>query len=310
MNNSNKHCVAAILLTLAVTAFGQDVAAQRKLTAAEKAALPQNDSLARGPVSAKVTIVAFMDYQCPHSLKTLPTIAQLENEFSGNVRVVYRHLPLPFHSDAALAAEAAFAADDQGRFWEFHNLMFAHQDALGLASLLTYAKQLSLDLPKFKAALEARKFKARVAVDLAAAKALGAAGTPTVFINGEKFEGAQPFAVLKTAVEKHLRPEQEAKCLKDGAFVSGVLTQEKFAHPNPEIGQLSAFILTLDSEVCVNVDGATLKGRRVQLFPKNEPALLKLIGRRATAIGAFGEPGTAYHRGEILLFDAAASSSQ
>src|SRR5262249_34749660 len=90
--------------------------------------IPIGDSPIMGSVKAPVTIVEFSDFQCPFCSKVVPTVKQIEQEFKGKVRVAFKQLPLPFHNNAQLAAEAALAAQEQGKFWEMHDKMFAHQD--------------------------------------------------------------------------------------------------------------------------------------------------------------------------------------
>jgi len=132
-------------------------------------------------------------------------VKQIEQEFKGKVRVAFKQLPLPFHNNAQGAAEAALAAQDQGKFWEMHDKMFSHQDALDRPSLEKYAQELGLNMNKFKAALDGGKYKARVAQEAALAASVGATGTPTLFVNGKKLAGARPFDEFKRIIEDELR---------------------------------------------------------------------------------------------------------
>jgi len=126
---------------------------------------------------------------------------------------VFKHQPLPFHNFAHGAAEATMAANEQGKFWEMHDKLFANQQALDRPSLEKYAGELGLNVDKFKAALDSGKFKERVDEDSKAGSAVGANGTPTFFIgkvsggklNGTKLVGAQPFDAFKAAIDAELK---------------------------------------------------------------------------------------------------------
>ncbi len=108
----------------------------------------------KGPADAKVTIVEFSDFQCPFCSRVVPTIEKILKDYPKQVRLFFRHNPLPFHQNAPLAAEAAVAAEAQGKFWEMHDKMFANQQALDRAGLEKDAQEIGLDMTKFKAALD------------------------------------------------------------------------------------------------------------------------------------------------------------
>ena len=116
-----------------------------------------DEGAAKGPADAKVTIVEFSDFQCPFCSRVVPTIQQIEKEYGNKVRVIFRHNPLPFHQDAPLAAEAAVAAQAQGKFWEMHDKLFANQQNLKRPDLEKYAQEIGLDRGTFKAALDSSK---------------------------------------------------------------------------------------------------------------------------------------------------------
>jgi len=159
----------------------------------------------KGPASAPVTIVEWSDFQCPFCSRVVPTLKQLEHEYKGKIRVAFKHQPLPFHPNAKPAAIASLAAHEQGKFWEYHDLLFAHQDALDRASLEKYAQELKLNLPKFRAALDSAKLDGAVAADSAEGSRVGANGTPTFFINGRQLVGAQPPEAFKAIIEEELK---------------------------------------------------------------------------------------------------------
>jgi protein-disulfide isomerase len=171
---------------------------------AEKVDIDSGDAPAKGPKSAAVTIVEFSDFQCPYCSKVVPALKQVEEAYKNKVRIAFKHLPLSMHPFAQGAAEASMAAHDQGKFWEMHDKLFANQGQLDRPSLDRYAQDLGLNMPRFKAALDSGKFKDRVQRDAADASKVGVSATPTLFVNGKKMEGAQPFEQLKVAIDQEL----------------------------------------------------------------------------------------------------------
>jgi protein-disulfide isomerase len=158
----------------------------------------------KGAADAQVNIVVFSDFQCPFCGRVNPSLERLLKEYPGKVRVYFRHYPLPFHSDAPLASQAALAAGAQGKFWPMHDKLFANQQALKRPDLERYAGELGLDMGKFKQALDAGTFKARVDGDMALGGQVGVSGTPASFINGRAVEGAVPYDQFKTVVEEEI----------------------------------------------------------------------------------------------------------
>ena len=162
------------------------------------------DAPTKGPKNAPVQMVIFSDFQCPFCSRVEPTLKQIEDDYKGKIVFAWRNKPLPFHDKAHLAAEAAMAANEQGKFWEYHDALFQHQDQLDRPGLELRAQELHLDMAKFKAALDTGKFKARVDAEAAEGDKIGAGGTPTFFINGNKFVGAQPVAAFKQQIDAAL----------------------------------------------------------------------------------------------------------
>jgi protein-disulfide isomerase len=157
-----------------------------------------------GPKNAPVTIVAFSDFQCPFCSRVVPTLKELEKQYEGKIKVAFKNQPLPFHNNARGAAAAGLAANEQGKFWEMHDKMFANQQSLDRASLEKYASEIGLDVGKFKAALDSNKFESVIAADSAEGAKVGANGTPTFFINGRQVVGAQPIESFKTVIDDEL----------------------------------------------------------------------------------------------------------
>jgi Na+/H+ antiporter NhaA len=154
----------------------------------------------RGPIDAPVTVVEYGDFECPYCGRAEPVVRELLGDF-GDVRYVWRHLPLSdVHPNAQLAAEAAEAAATQGAFWEMHDLLFQHQEALGPSDLIRYAEQLGLDAERFSEDLRQRTGAPQIAEDVDSADISGVSGTPTFFINGQRHYGAYDIETLSKAV--------------------------------------------------------------------------------------------------------------
>jgi protein-disulfide isomerase len=126
-------------------------------------------------------------------------------EYPGKVRLVFKDLPLAFHEHALPAAEAARCAGDHGRFWEYHDLLFAAQPAFTRADLEKYAARLDVPADSFAACLDGGRHRAAVKADAAEAHAVGVRGTPTFFVNGRRLVGAQPFEAFRSVIEQVLR---------------------------------------------------------------------------------------------------------
>ena len=162
-----------------------------------------DDDPSWGPVDAPVTIVEFGDYQCPFC-KTFwdETLPQIQDTYEGLVRFVYRDSPLTsIDTDAQKAAEASECADDQGRFWEYHALLWANQQELDVASLKTYAGELGLNTATFDDCLDSGKNAQEVQKDYNDGVSYGVTGTPWFFINGQQLPGAQPFSEFQTVID-------------------------------------------------------------------------------------------------------------
>jgi protein-disulfide isomerase len=171
--------------------------------------VPVGTAAVKGPADALVTIVEFSDFQCPFCNRVTPTLKKIEEEYGKDVRVAFKHNALPFHKNAQLAAEAAIAAREQGKFWEFHDKLFANQKALQREDLEKYAKEIGLNVSKFKAALDDNRHKAETEADQKLARSLGASGTPSFFINGRNLRGAQPYEAFKKVIDEELKKAKE-----------------------------------------------------------------------------------------------------
>jgi protein-disulfide isomerase len=163
------------------------------------------DGPAIGPVGAAVTIVEFSDYECPFCQRAEPIIEQVLEQYEGKVRFVYRHFPLEnIHPNAKPASVAAFCAGEQGKFWEYHALVFGAPDGLEADGLAKYAAALELDGESFEACLGSDAAAAAVQGDIEAGSSAGVTGTPAFFINGIPLKGAQPVSEFQRIIDAEL----------------------------------------------------------------------------------------------------------
>jgi len=172
---------------------------QKKLQAPARAARAEEDfdksytialagSPVRGKSDAPVTIVEFSDFQCPFCARSNPIVDGVLAKYPDKVNYVYKHFPLAFHAAARPAAIASIAAQEQGKFWEMHEVLFANQATLDAGKLEEYAKQAGLDVARFKQDLERKKaeYEKRVDAEFALGQSVDVRGTPTLYIGGKK----------------------------------------------------------------------------------------------------------------------------
>ena len=179
-------------------------AGNKPLPAEKQAKIAAGDVPAFGPKDAKVTIVEFSDFQCPYCTKAADTVKEIKKAYGDKVRFVFRQFPLDFHKQAHGASQAALAAHAQGKFWPYHDLLFANQSALQPADLEKYAKQLGLNMATFKSAMKDKTFTKTVDADLELGKEVDVQGTPTMFLNGEKVPNPTDFKALATMIDTKL----------------------------------------------------------------------------------------------------------
>lgn len=166
-----------------------------------------------GKESAKITIVEFSDFQCPFCSRFFKeSFPQIKKEYidTGKAKLYFRHFPLDFHPAATPAALASECANEQNKFWEYHDKLFNEQEKISVqgqtpdqikTQLKTWAQELSLNTTQFNSCLDSEKYKNNVTTDTADGKTAGVSGTPTFYINGTQLVGAQPFASFKTALD-------------------------------------------------------------------------------------------------------------
>ncbi len=185
---------------------------ETNLTAPESPAfsIATDDQPVKGTANALVTIVAFTDFECPSCARQHPVLDQIVNEFGDRVRLVVRDFPLSQHANARKAAEAAEAAREQGKYWEYATILFRNQSALGVDKLRQYATEVGLDRARFDASLDSGKFSEKVQRDVIDGRRLGVSGTPTLYINGKRISD-NSYASLKSAIETALKTQATLK---------------------------------------------------------------------------------------------------
>jgi protein-disulfide isomerase len=174
--------------------------------------VPVDDSPVKGPAEALVTIVESSDFECPYCKRVGPTMKQVEENYRGKVRFVFKHNPLPFHAramPAAVAAEEARAQGGPSKFWEMHDRLFDSAPALDRPALEAAAKAAGLDMAAFGKALDGNRHEARIRRDQALVTGIGAGGTPTFFVNGRKIAGAVPYETFKAVIDEELARAEE-----------------------------------------------------------------------------------------------------
>ncbi len=164
--------------------------------------------LARGKVDAPITLVEFSDFECPYCRRAQQSLKAVEKAYGDKVRFVFRHYPLPFHEKAPKASEAAQCAADQGKFWPFHDALFADGASLELADLKKLAGSLGLNQATFDGCLDGGRQAERVAKDSAEGKQLGITGTPTFFVNGIRLVGAVPLEKFQSVIDAELKAKK------------------------------------------------------------------------------------------------------
>lgn len=168
-------------------------------------ALAANDDPFLGPKTAKVTVVEFSDFQCPFCRQSFPIVRELEATYRNKIRIVYRDFPITqIHQFAFKAAEAGQCANEQGKFWAYHDKLFTNQERLDILSLKEYARQVGLNELKFNNCLDSGKFAGEVQADFDDGLALGVSGTPTWFINNKRVVGVISLEDFKKIVDAEL----------------------------------------------------------------------------------------------------------
>jgi len=160
---------------------------------------------AQGSEDAPVTLLEYGDYECSYCGQAYPIVKEVQDELGDDLRFVFRNFPLEeMHPHARRAAEAAEAAGTQGEFWAMHDYLYEHQDALDDDHLTEYAAEVGLDVDRFEQALEEESHEERIQEDFLSGARSGVSGTPTFFIDGERYEGRWSVELLTAALRKRL----------------------------------------------------------------------------------------------------------
>ncbi|MBU1104686.1 thioredoxin domain-containing protein [Patescibacteria group bacterium] len=166
--------------------------------------ITKNDHI-RGNFDSPITLVEFSCFECPFSARHNPTLIKILDDYKGKVRLVYKHFPLGFHPNAQKAAEASECADEQGKFWEYHDKLFENfQLGYSIENFKQWAKDLGLNSGKFNDCLDSGKFAQKVRDDFQEGSAKGVNGTPATFINGQLVSGALPYESFKQIIDNLL----------------------------------------------------------------------------------------------------------
>jgi protein-disulfide isomerase len=187
---------------------GAPASAEFPATKVRAAPVPSPDAPSRGPASAPVTIQIFSDFQCPYCALAAPVVRDLENEFGGSIRVVWRNFPLPMHPEARLAAATAlevYVERGGAAFWRFHDALFqAQARGLDRATIERLARQQGVDPARYRAAIEQGAHESRIDADLLAGDAAGVNGTPAFFVNDWLAVGLLPYEEFRAVVLRAL----------------------------------------------------------------------------------------------------------
>lgn len=163
----------------------------------------------RGDFNAQITLVEFSDFECPFCARHFPTLTKMLDDYKGKVRLVYKHFPLSFHPNSQKAAEASECADEQGKFWEYHDKLFENQsNGYSLDKFKQWAKDLGLNSGQFNDCLDSGKFAQKVQADYQEGLKKGVTGTPATFVNGQLVSGALPYDSFKQIIDNLLAAQK------------------------------------------------------------------------------------------------------
>src|SRR5579885_2268187 len=167
--------------------------------------IPVTNAPARGPANAPVTLVEFSDFQCPFCIAATPQLDAVLKAYPSQVKLIFKQFPLDTHAQAPLAAAAALAAHKQGKFWPMYDGLFAQKGHLSRQGVLTLAGSIGLDMKRFQADLDSPEIKRAVEQDMSDGEHIGVDSTPTLFLNGQRYNGPITLAALKPVLDKELK---------------------------------------------------------------------------------------------------------
>jgi protein-disulfide isomerase len=206
----------------------------------EMVPVDKDDAVKGSADKALVTVVEFSDFQCPFCSRAASTVDQIEKKYGDKVRVVFKHLPLPFHQEADEAAKLAMAAQKEGKFWEMHDLLFENQRALREeGTFVDLGKKVGLSERQVERALASDTYQKRLEEDIKQAQKVGARGTPTFYINGVQLVGAQPFSAFEAVIDEQIEVAeklQKDKKVSGEKLYEAAVAYNKANAPSPEAG--------------------------------------------------------------------------
>lgn len=175
--------------------------------ASSKGSIQSSDAVSIGSVQATVTVVEFIDFQCPFCRAVHPMLMRIMDEYKNKpVRFMFRHFPIiSIHPLALPASNASLCANEQKKFLPYYDLLYTRQDEISLANLVTFAESLDLNLQQFNTCLSDKRYESLIRQDVRDGLSLGLEGTPTWFVNNTRLVGAVPYETLKAAIEEELR---------------------------------------------------------------------------------------------------------
>lgn len=186
-------------------------------------AMPIENSVAKGPADAWVTLVEGSDFQCPFCSRAAATVKQVAEKYGKDLRIVFKHNPLGFHPNAGPAANAAECAGEQNKFWEMHDELFANQKDLSDAKYGEFAAKIGLNSGKFKKCFDEKKFDTKIKEDQKTLTQFGARGTPAFFINGRFLSGAQPQPAFEALIDEEMKKAKDSGVAKSDYYKKVVL---------------------------------------------------------------------------------------
>lgn len=167
--------------------------------------IPVDGSPVLGPSQARITVVEFSDFECPYCSIAVKEVGVIMAAYPNDVKLIYKQFPLSMHPHAPMAAAASLAANEQGKFWPMHNVLFKNFRKLSRENILAWAQDLGLDMNKFKSDLDSNKYDAVIKKDIADGEAVGVYGTPAFFINGKHYNGPVSLENLKPILDAELK---------------------------------------------------------------------------------------------------------
>ncbi len=176
-----------------------------------KTPIPTAGAPSKGPENARITLIEFSDFECPYCSRAVHEVDALLKAYPDQIRLIYKQFPLSMHPHARLAATAALAANEQGKFWEMHDKLFANYKQLSREHILAIAKDIGLNMDRFTADWTSGKFDAEVSKDYKDGENAGVFGTPAFFLNGKLYNGPMELSAIKPLIDAELKPVRASK---------------------------------------------------------------------------------------------------